>query len=124
MALLGTEVKSLRGGRASFADSYAFLENGEAFLTNLDIPPYEKANICNHEPKRRRKLLFHKHEIQKLTSFQAQKGLALVPLQLYLNDKNRIKVEIGVCRGKTLYDKRRALADKESKKLIRHVLKS
>ena len=103
--LIGTEVKSIRARKANLKDSYAQIKNGELFIYNLHISPYEQGNIFNKDPLRTRKLLVHKQEIQKLIGLVKQKGVALVPLSLYW-DKNHIKVELGIARGKKLYDKR------------------
>lgn len=124
VALRGTEVKSLREGKVNFADSHAIVENAEVYLSNLDIAPYDKGNHFNHEARRKRKLLLHKREIGRLTTTIEEKGLTLVPLRLYLNERGRVKVEIGVCKGKKLYDKRAELAAKEARTAIRRALKS
>lgn len=124
LALKGTEVKSLRDGKVNFADSHALVEGEEAYLANLDIAPYEKGNRFNHEARRRRKLLLHRREIGKIAVTIEEKGLTLVPLKLYFNDRGRVKVEIGVCRGKKLYDKRAELAAKDARTAIRRAMKS
>ena len=113
IALYGTEVKSIRCGAVNLKDSYCSLKNGELFVIGMHISPYEKGNIFNREPRRDRKLLMHKREIMKLTGLVAQKGYTLVPLLLYFSGKN-VKVEIGLCRGKKLYDKRDAAAEKDA----------
>ena len=113
IALFGTEVKSLRAGTVNLKDSYCSVEKGELFVVGMHISPYEKGNIFNREPMRDRKLLMHKREILKLGGLVAQKGYTLVPLSLYFSGKN-VKVEIGLCRGKKLYDKRDALAEKQT----------
>ena len=105
IALLGTEVKSLRQGAANLKDSYCYVKNGELFASGIHISPYEKGNIFNRDPLRDRKLLMHKREIMKLYASVGRDGYTLVPLSLYfLGDK--AKVEVGVCKGKKLYDKR------------------
>ena len=105
VALLGTEVKSLRAGAANLKDSYCYVKNGELFASGVHISPYEKGNIFNRDPLRDRKLLMHKREILKLHAAVGRDGYTLVPLSLYfLGDK--AKVEVGVCKGKKLYDKR------------------
>jgi SsrA-binding protein len=124
LALKGTEVKSIRQGKVNFVDSFAKFKDGEMFLSNLDVRPYEQGNIFNHEARRERKLLLHKREISRLWSMVAEKGLSLVPLLLYLNDKGKIKVEIGVGRGKRTYDKRHQISKREAKRDIRHFLKT
>ena len=111
IALFGTEVKSVRGGAVNLKDCYCSLKNGELFVIGMHISPYEKGNIFNREPRRDRKLLMHKREIMKLGGLVTQKGYTLVPLSMYFSGKN-VKVEIGLCRGKKLYDKRDSLAEK------------
>ncbi len=113
IALFGTEVKSVRNGAVNLKDAYCSIKNGELFVVGMHISPYEKGNIFNREPRRDRKLLMHKREIMKLTGLVAQKGYTLVPLSLYFSGKN-VKVEIGLCRGKKLYDKRDAAAEKDA----------
>lgn len=119
--LIGTEVKSIRARKANLKDSYAQIKNGELFIYNLHISPYEQGNIFNKDPLRTRKLLVHKQEIQKLIGLVKQKGVALVPLSLYW-DKNHIKVELGIARGKKLYDKRQGIAKKDAeRRLLQHI---
>ncbi len=113
IALFGTEVKSIRGGAVNLKDSYCSFKNGELFVVGMHVSPYEKGNIFNREPLRDRKLLMHKKEIMKLGGLVTQKGYTLVPLSLYFSGKN-VKVEIGLCRGKKLYDKRDAAAEKQA----------
>ena len=113
IALYGTEVKSVRAGAVNLKDSYCSIKNGELFIVGMHISPYEKGNIFNREPLRDKKLLMHKREIMKLGGLMSQKGYTLVPLSLYFSGKN-VKVEIGLCRGKKLYDKRDALAEKQA----------
>ncbi|MBI5166907.1 MAG: SsrA-binding protein SmpB [candidate division NC10 bacterium] len=108
IALQGTEVKSLRAGKANLKDSYAGLEGGEVYLYNCHISPYEAASRFNHEPLRTRKLLLHRREIQRLVGKVQEKGLTLVPLSMYL-EKGKVKVELALARGKKLYDKREDL---------------
>ncbi|MCR4894191.1 MAG: SsrA-binding protein SmpB [Eubacteriales bacterium] len=105
ISLSGTEVKSLREGRVNLKDSYAFVKNGEVFVENMHISPYEKGNIFNKDPVRERRLLLHKREILKLYNAAKKDGCTIVPLQVYLKD-SRVKVEIGLAKGKKLYDKR------------------
>jgi SsrA-binding protein len=105
LALTGTEVKSLRDGKANIKDSYVLFKDGEAFLFNAHISPYSHGNLQNHEPERNRKLLLHRREIDKLREQVVEKGLTVVPLRLYFKG-GKIKVEIAVVRGKKLYDKR------------------
>jgi SsrA-binding protein len=104
--LTGTEVKSLRVGRANIAESYAAVEGGGIFLINADIPPYTGGNRFNHEPRRPRKLLLHRKQIDKLAQAVQREGLTLIPTKLYWNDKGLAKLEIGVAKGKKLHDKR------------------
>ena len=115
--LAGTEVKSIRDGKVNMKDSYASIKNGELFIHSLHISPYEKGNIFNKDPMRSRKLLVHKSEILKLVGMVKQKGIALVPLSLYW-DRNHVKVELGICRGKKLYDKRQDIAKKDAERRI------
>jgi SsrA-binding protein len=104
--LSGTEVKSLRGGKATIAESYADARGGEIWLINANIPEYLQANRNNHLPKRARKLLLHRRQINKLAGAVEREGMTLVPLKLYFNDKGRAKIEIALARGKKLHDKR------------------
>ena len=103
--LFGTEVKSIRAGTVNLKDSYLIIHQGELFAKGIHISPYEKGNIFNRDPLRERRLLMHKKEILKLRSFSEKEGFTLIPLSLYFK-KGRVKVEVGVCRGKKLYDKR------------------
>ena len=113
ISLVGTEVKSLRAGQVNLKDSYCTIKNGELFANGIHISPYEQGNIFNRDPRRTRKLLMHKREILKLFSLVSQKGYTLVPLSLYFKD-SKVKVEVGLCRGKKLYDKRDAEAEKQA----------
>jgi SsrA-binding protein len=106
IALTGTEVKSLRQGKATIAESYADARAGEVWLVNANIPEYLQANRFNHAPKRPRRLLLHKRQISKLASAVEREGMTLVPLKMYFNEKGRAKIEIAVARGKKLHDKR------------------
>ncbi len=115
IVLTGTEVKSLRQGKANLQDSYADIDNGELWLHNMHISPFEKGNIFNHEPKRKRKLLAHKSEIRKLIGKIKEKGFTLVPLSLYFL-KSHVKVELGLAKGKHSYDKREAMKKKETER--------
>ena len=112
IALFGTEVKSVRMGQVNLKDSYCSVKDGELFVLGMHISPYEKGNIFNREPRRERKLLMHKREIMKINGMLTQKGYTLVPLSLYFSGKN-VKIELGLCRGKKLYDKRDSIAAKE-----------
>ncbi len=113
IALFGTEVKSIRNGSVNLKDAYCSVKNGELFVIGMHISPYEKGNIFNREPRRERKLLMHRREIMKLGGLMTQKGYTLVPLSLYFSGKH-VKVEVGLCRGKKLYDKRDAAAEKQA----------
>ncbi|MBO5970351.1 MAG: SsrA-binding protein SmpB [Clostridia bacterium] len=113
ISLVGTEVKSLRAGQVNLKDSYCTIKNGEIFANGIHISPYEQGNIFNRDPRRTRKLLMHKREILKLFSLVSQKGYTLVPLSLYFKD-SKVKVEVGLCRGKKLYDKRDSEAEKQA----------
>ena len=115
IALHGTEVKSIRMGKCSIKESFIRIENGEVFIYGMHISPYEKGNIFNKDPMRVKKLLMHKYEINKIAGKLQQKGLTLVPLQVYLKG-SLVKVEIGVARGKKLYDKRQDIAKKDIKR--------
>ena len=120
--LQGTEVKSLRAGRANLKDSYAMIKNGEIFVENMHISPYKEGNIFNHEPLRPKKLLMHKAEILKLMSKTKEKGYTLVPLKAYFK-RGRVKIEIALASGKHNYDKRQDLKAKAAKREIEHALK-
>lgn len=120
--LTGTEVKSLRLGKANLKDSWCNIVKGELFINGLHISPYERGNIFNRDPLRIRKLLMHKKEIAKLSDFIALDGYAIIPLSLYFKNSN-VKVEIGVCKGKKLYDKRETEARKSMKRDIDRALK-
>ncbi len=111
--LLGTEIKSLRMGRANIAESYASVEGREIVLINADIPPYVQANRFNHEPRRPRKLLLHRKQIDKLIGAVQKDGQTIIPLKLYLNDDGKAKLEIALAKGKKLHDKREASADRD-----------
>ena len=123
IALFGTEVKSIRGGSVNLKDSYCYVENGELFASGIHVSPYEKGNIFNRDPLRDRKLLMHKREIMKLHGLVAQKGFTLVPLSLYFSGSN-VKVELGLCRGKKLYDKRDDAAKKQADRDIERYSKT
>ena len=121
ITLLGTEVKSLREGKANLKDSYAIIKGNEIFLLNCHISPYSHGNIQNHDPLRTRKLLLHRKEINKLWGNLTQKGLTLIPLKIYFK-KGKAKVEIGLCKGKKQYEKREVLKEKEARREIeRHL---
>jgi SsrA-binding protein len=117
IALKGTEVKSVREGKVNFQDAYATVENGELWLLNLHISPFEKGNIHNHDPLRKRKLLVTRREIRKLGDKVNIKGMTLIPLRLYLKGRY-VKVEIGVCKGKKFYDKRESMKKRDMQRDI------
>ena len=121
--LFGTEVKSLRQGTVNLKDSWCDISNGEIWIKQMHISPYEKGNIFNRDPIRPRKLLMHKKEIMKLYGTLKQEGLTLVPLSLYFKN-SRVKVVVGLCRGKKLYDKRADMAKKDAKRTIERTLKN
>lgn len=121
--LLGTEVKSLRDGRANLNDSYVIIKDSEAFLFNCHISPYTHGNIMNHEPMRTRKLLLHRKEIERLIGKIRQKGFTLIPLKIYFKG-SYAKVEIGLAKGKKTYEKREAIKEREAKRTIERVMKS
>ena len=111
--LLGTEIKALRDGRANIAESYAAVEGREIVLINSDIPPYKQANRFNHEPRRHRKLLLHRKQIDKLIGAVQRDGRTIIPVRLYLNEKGKAKLEIALAKGKKLHDKREASAERD-----------
>lgn len=115
IALVGTEVKSLRMGRCSIKEAYIHIEKGEAYILGMHIPPYEKGNIFNRDPLRTRKLLLHRHEINKLGGKSTADGYTIMPLSVYLKGSH-VKVEIGVARGKKLHDKRQDIAKKDQRR--------
>jgi len=123
IVLSGTEIKSLRAGKVSLSQSFARPERGELWLLNAYIAPYEAGNRYNHEPTRPRKLLLHRDEIDRLAGKATQKGFTLVPLRLYLK-KGLAKLELGLARGKKLYDKRESIAQRQAKREIERTLKT
>ena len=116
IVLYGTEIKSIRMGKANLSDAYARVEKDEAWLIGAHIAPFEQANRYNHEPKRTRKLLLHRSEIDELLGRAKAKGQTIVPLRLYISQRGRAKLELGLARGKNLHDKRRDIADREAKR--------
>jgi SsrA-binding protein len=122
LVLTGTEVKSLRAGRASLADGFGQISDGEVWLHNVHIPEYTQGTWTNHEPRRIRKLLLHRREIDKLSSATAEQGLTLVPLSLYFKD-GKVKVELGLGRGKRTYDKRHDLASRDAAREVDRALR-
>lgn len=123
LVLQGTEVKSLRLGQATIKEAYCRIRNGEVFINNMNISPYEQGNRENHEPTRQRKLLLHHTEIDKLIRLTEQKGLTLLPTKIYFKN-NLVKLEIGVGRGKQLHDKRQTLKSKEANREMARAIKS
>ena len=123
IVLSGTEVKSLREGKANLKDSYVIIKKGEVFLLNFHISPYKYGNIMNHNPLRTRKLLMHKEEIKSLNGKILTKGYTLIPLKVYFKD-SLAKIEIGLARGKKLFEKREAIKEKEARREISKALKS
>jgi SsrA-binding protein len=122
LVLSGTEIKSIRAGQVSLQEGFVLFEGGEAWLVNVHIAPYDPASRQNHEPRRRRKLLLHRREIDRLQSRTQEKGFTVVPTKLYLKD-GRAKVEIALARGKKLYDKRQTLTKRDSKRQVERALK-
>ena len=123
IALVGTEVKSIREGRISLKESYAEIKSGELFLVSCHVSPYEAASQFNHDPLRPKKLLLHKKEIKRLTGKIREKGLTLIPTKVLINDKGKVKVEIGLARGKKAYQKRETLRERDRAKEMRTELK-
>lgn len=118
IVLSGTEIKSIRNGKANLKDSYAIIKNGEVYIVGMHISPYEQGNIFNKDPLRDRKLLLNKREINKLIGLTKQKGYSLVPLNMYFKG-SLVKIELGVGKGKKLYDKREDIAKKDAERRIR-----
>jgi len=120
--LFGTEVKSLRQGGASLKEAWCELDSGEVFIKQMHISPYDKGNIFNRDPLRPRKLLMHKSEIRKLIGLTKQQGYTLIPLSMYFKG-SRVKVQVGLCRGKKLHDKRQDMAKRDAQRTIQRALK-
>ena len=123
IVLAGTEVKSIRQGGVNLKDSFCQVKDGELWLYGAHISPYEKGNIFNKDPRRTRKLLMHRREIMRLVGSVQRDGLTLIPLSLYFKDA-KVKVEVGLCKGKKLYDKRASAAERDSKRAVDRALKS
>lgn len=123
LVLLGTEVKSLRDGRASFNDSYCIIHKGEIWIKSLHISPYSHGTVNNHDSNRDRKLLLQKREIKKIEAKLKEKGYTLIPLRIYMNDRNLIKIEIGLAKGKKLYDKRESIKKRDVERDLKKYLK-
>ena len=121
LVLTGTEIKSVRAGKVNIANAYARIEKGEAWLIGADIAPFEQGNRYNHEPKRNRKLLLHRREIDELLGRAQQKGQTIVPLRLYLN-RGKAKVELGLARGKQQHDRRRDIAERDARRDVARAL--
>ena len=124
IALKGTEVKSIRMGKVNINDSYVDVKSGDATIVNMNVSSYEMGNIHNVDPMRKRRLLMHKREINKLIGYTTQHGYTLIPLKVYLNARGFVKLEIGVAKGKKLYDKRETLAKRDSDRQIQKELKA
>ncbi len=122
IVLTGTEIKSIRDGRVNLKDSYALIRNHEVYLVNMHIAIYKEGNIFNHDERRSRKLLLHKKEIMKLENKVNLDGLTLVPLKLYFN-KNKVKILLGLCKGKKTFDKRETIKKRESERIASKLLK-
>lgn len=114
IALVGTEVKSIRMGKVNLKDSFVMVKDGEAFVRNMHVSPYEKGSLFNRDPLRVRKLLLHKREISHLARSAQQDGMTLIPLSLYLNNEGRVKMELAICKGKQLHDKRESTAKRDA----------
>lgn len=123
IVLTGTEIKSVRSGKVSIKESYAKIENGEMFVYGMNISPYEQGNRFNVDPLRPRKLLLHKQEIRKLIGYTTIKGLTLIPLNMYINEDGRAKMQVAVARGKKNYDKRDDMAKKDASRKIDQAMK-
>lgn len=123
IVLTGTEIKSIRNGKVNIKDTYVNIKNGEAFIYGMNISPYEFGNIYNKDPLRTRKLLLHKNEINRLYGMIKQKGISLVPISMYMKG-NKVKLEIGIGKGKKLFDKREDIAKKDAEMKIRRALKN
>jgi SsrA-binding protein len=123
MVLLGTEVKSIRNGKVSFNDGYCLLHKGEIWLKSLHIAEYSHGNLNNHDPVRDRKLLLQKKEIRKIEGKLKEKGYTLIPLRMYFNEKNMVKIEIGLAKGKKLHDKRETIKQKDVEREMKRYLK-
>lgn len=121
IVLTGTEIKSLRQGKASITESYAKIEGNEVYIYGMNISPYEFGNIFNVDPLRPRKLLLHKREINKLIGYTTLQGLTLIPLKLYIDDRGKAKMELAVAKGKKLYDKRHDIAKRDADRRIQQI---
>ncbi len=122
LVLMGSEIKSIRAGRVSLGEGFVQFDDGEAWLVNVHIAQYEPANVQSHEPRRRRKLLLHRREINRLRGRTQEKGLTVVPIRLYLKD-GRAKIEIAMVKGKRQYDKRQAIAKRDSQRRVERAIR-
>ncbi len=122
IVLSGTEIKAIRAGKVNLADSFARIERGEAWLVGAHIAPWEGGNRMNHEPKRDRKLLLHRNQIDQLLGKTKAKGLTLVPLKLYITSRGKAKLELGLGKGKQLFDRRREIAERDSRRAVEREL--
>ncbi|HEY2916980.1 MAG TPA: SsrA-binding protein SmpB [Candidatus Limnocylindrales bacterium] len=122
LVLTGTEIKSIRAGKVNLADAYARIDRGEAWLVGAHVAPWEGGNRLNHEPKRNRKLLLHRAEIDELLGKTKSKGLTIVPLRLYIDGRGKAKLELGLGKGKQLHDRRRDIADRDAKRELEREL--
>ncbi len=123
LELVGTEVKSIRMGKANLKEAFVYVKNGEAFVRGMHISPYEKGNLFNRDPMRVRKLLMHKREIVRLGKEALKDGLTLIPLSLYLNETGKVKMQLGLCKGKHLHDKRDSAAERDANREMDRALK-
>lgn len=123
IVLTGTEIKSVRAGRVNIKESYCRIQGGEVFIYGMHISPYEQGNIFNVNPLRDRKLLLNKKEIRKIADKLAQQGLTLIPLQMYINEDGRAKIEIAIGRGKKLYDKRESIAKRDAERKMQRAVR-
>ncbi len=123
ISLVGSEVKSIREGKISLKESYAEIKAGEIFLISCHISPYAAANIFNHDPRRKRKLLLHRREIKRLTGKVVEKGLTLIPTKVLINDRGKVKVEISLAKGKRAYQKRESIRERDRERELRVELK-
>ena len=119
LVLTGTEIKSIREGKASLSEGYCFIDKGEAFITGMTVNPYAEGTIYNHDPARRRKLLLNRQEIQKLQKSTQVKGLTIVPLRIFISERGHAKLEIAVARGRKAHDKREHIKERDMKREIR-----
>ena len=124
IVLTGTEIKSIRTGKASLTDSFCYINNGEVWMKNSYIAPYERGSYLNHSARRDRKLLLNRREINRLVADSRSPGFSIVPLRIYLSERGLAKVEIALCRGKKEYDKRASLREQQDKREIQRVMKS